>query len=54
MPPSLPAKPGALYWVTVEELNLSYYVGETRSITMYTQYNDLIPDNCYAYPIMVT
>ena len=29
-------------WVAVKELNLSYYIGETLLLTMYTHYGNLI------------
>ena len=31
----------ALYWVGVKELNLSYYIGGTILITIYTHYGNL-------------
>ena len=38
--------PGGLgfrvYWVAVKELKLSYYIGETLLLTIYTHYGNLI------------
>ena len=31
-----------LYWVAVKELKLSYYIGETLLLTIYTHYGNLI------------
>ena len=31
-----------VYWVAVEELKLSYYIGETLLFTLYTHYGNLI------------
>ena len=31
------------YWVAVKELNLNYYIGETRSVTIYTHCGNLDP-----------
>ena len=36
------APPETLNWVTVQELNLSYYIAVTIFITMYTQYRYLV------------
>ena len=33
---------GLVYWVAVEELKLSYYIGETLLFTIYTHYGNLI------------
>ena len=33
---------GSFYWVAVKEINLSYYVGGTILITIYTHYGNLI------------
>ena len=33
---------GALIWVAVKQLNLSYYIGETPFFTIYTHYGNLI------------
>ena len=30
------------YWVAVKELKLSYYIGETLLLTIYTHYGNLI------------
>ena len=32
----------SVLWVAVKELNLSYYIGETLSLTVYTHYGNLI------------
>ena len=31
-----------LYWVAVKELKLSYYIGETLLLRLYTHYGNLI------------
>ena len=36
------AKPWRNCWVAVKELNLSYYIGETLLLTIYTRYGNLI------------
>ena len=30
------------YWVAVKELNFSYYIGETITVTVYAHYGNLI------------
>ena len=35
-------KGSGFYWVAVKELTLSYYIGETLLLTLYTHYGNLI------------